>query len=90
MQITCQLCLSNLLPLPNLLHDKSRDSGEATGLFSATRGPPSYQMEIYIPPSRAHRASSISLGLAPELPDDVGVLEDAAKEIENAISHLSS
>ncbi|KAL8269952.1 hypothetical protein Esti_006140 [Eimeria stiedai] len=45
-------------------------------------------MEIYIPPSRAHRASSISLGLVPELPDDMGVLEDAVKEIENAISHL--
>ena len=46
-------------------------------------------MEIYIPPSRAHKATSISLGLTAELPDDVGVLEDAAKEIENAISHLS-
>ncbi|KAL8449274.1 hypothetical protein Emag_003658 [Eimeria magna] len=46
-------------------------------------------MEIYIPPSRTHRASSIGLGLAPELPDDLGVLEDAVKEIENAISHLT-
>ncbi|OEH74685.1 hypothetical protein cyc_03368 [Cyclospora cayetanensis] len=45
-------------------------------------------MEIYIPPSRAFKASSISLGLTPELPDDLGILEDAAKEIENAISHL--
>ncbi|KAL8424477.1 hypothetical protein Efla_003502 [Eimeria flavescens] len=45
-------------------------------------------MEIYIPPNQKQKATSIGLGLCGELPDDLGVLEAAAKEIENAISHL--
>lgn len=43
---------------------------------------------MYIPPNRAS-PQAISLGLAKELPTDVSLLEDAAKEIENAIGHLS-